>query len=460
MLRNIDQQLKALALAIIVLIGVTGVYAARGLYSDGSFWLVEMLSRGGFYIFDTHRAYVQALVQAPVVLAIWLGTTDLNLLIRLHSFGFVGVPIVFWLGALLLHFRTCFFWLFLSAYCVTYLRSNFFAAGEFSATYSLAAFCTAILLRDRLSYQLVLLLTLASAILIYSYEATLFLGLFLATLVVVRWCKVRVDKSTVKLCLVVPFMAFLTATYVGVRSTFFERNYDGSGAANFSAFKEIYFLYLLLVPILIVLLNTQYGRKLEKLLVSCLMVLSGLYLLYTFRWDQTNISFGYFSYAYRVLCNFLLLGILTLTAALYFWPNTFKLRSEATLSTGLSIGAIVFFISMAWPMLYHTYGFYKWAQRFEAQTLVIQTHTHIDQTPININHGLTHGYNWMWGNPSTSILLRGNAEAMILNNSAYKGFEPINSEASNGQPNAPKGRAADEKYPLRPFEKKSLLFPW
>jgi 3'-5' exoribonuclease len=31
----------------------------------------------------------------------------------------------------------------------------------------------------------------------------------------------------------------------------------------------------------------------------------------------------------------------------------------------------------------------------------------------------------MWGNPSTSILLRGNAEAMILNNTAHKGFEPI-----------------------------------
>ena len=71
MSESIDRSLKFLAMAIIVLIAIVGVYAARGMYSDGSFWLVEMLPRGGIYIFDPHRAYVQVLVQAPVALAIW-----------------------------------------------------------------------------------------------------------------------------------------------------------------------------------------------------------------------------------------------------------------------------------------------------------------------------------------------------------------------------------------------------
>jgi hypothetical protein len=458
--QSIDRSLKYLAVAIIVLIAIAGVYAARGMHSDGSFWLVEMLPRGGFYIFDPHRAYVQVLVQAPVALAIWLGTLDLNLLIRLHSFGFVVVPIIFWLGALLLHVRSNLFWLFLSAYCVTYLRSNFFAAGEFSVAYGLAAFCTAILLRERLSYQLVLMLIVASAILTHSYEATLFLGLFLATIVIVRWRKIPTDQLVIKLSLVIPFVLFIAAAYVGARSTFFERNYNGGGAANFSAFKEIYLQYLIFMPLLVVLLCTTFAQKFKKIVVASLIAFSGLYLLYTFRWDQTNISFGYFSYAYRALCSFLLLGVLTLAAALFFWPNTFKRRSQATGNAWLAIGAMAFFVSMAWPMLYHTYGFYKWAQRFETQALSIQAHTHIDKTPINRSHGLTDGYNWMWGNPSTSILLRGNAEAMILNNTAHKGFEPINPEATSGQPNEPKDRASYEKYSLRPFEKKSLLYPW
>ena len=80
------------------MIAIAGVYAARGMHSDGSFWLVEMLPRGGFYIFDPHRAYVQVLVQAPVAFAIWLGVLDLNTLIRVHSFGFVGVPVIFGWG--------------------------------------------------------------------------------------------------------------------------------------------------------------------------------------------------------------------------------------------------------------------------------------------------------------------------------------------------------------------------
>jgi hypothetical protein len=104
--QNIEKICKAAALVIILLTGVAGVYTARGLYADGSFWLVEMLPRGGFFIFDIYRAYAQVLVQLPVVLAISLHVSDLNTLIRMHSFGFIGIPILFWLGALLLHMRS------------------------------------------------------------------------------------------------------------------------------------------------------------------------------------------------------------------------------------------------------------------------------------------------------------------------------------------------------------------
>jgi hypothetical protein len=81
-----------------------------------------MLPEGGFYIFDPHRAYVQVLVQAPVALAIWLGALDLNILTRAHSFGFVGVPLIFWVGALALQFKSRLFWFFLMAFTVSYLR--------------------------------------------------------------------------------------------------------------------------------------------------------------------------------------------------------------------------------------------------------------------------------------------------------------------------------------------------
>ena len=458
--QSIDRSLKILSLAIIVLIAIAGVYAARGMYSDGSFWLVEMLPRGGFYIFDTHRAYVQVLVQAPVALAIWLGTLDLNVLIRVHSFGFVAVPIVFWLGALMLQFRTKLFWFFLMAFTVSYLRSNFFAAGEFSTAYGLAAFCAAVLLREKISHLQAALMILTAIALTHSYEATLFLGGFLAAVATVRLLKITNDKKSIRTLILVSIAIFLISVYVGARSTFFQRSYDGQSTANLSALTEIHLLYLMGMPAAMALLCISYSQYIKKALLIVLLMSSGLYLLYVFRWDHTNISYGYYSYAYRALCCFLLMGVLTLATALRFWPKVFKAESLPSVATSyLAISTIVFFASMTWLMLYHTYGYYKWAQRFEQVAITLQAHTPIDKTRINTNHGWTYGYNWMWGNPSTSILLRGNAEAMVLNNSNHKGPEPGSYEnVKSGDVPLPMDRPVLDPYPLKPFEKRGVLF--
>ena len=458
---SIDRSLKLLALAIIVLVATAGVYAARGMYSDGSFWLVEMLPRGGFYIFDPHRAYVQVLVQAPVALAIWLGALDLNLLIRLHSFGFVGVPIVFWLGALMLQFKTKLFWFFLMAFTVSYLRSNFFSAGEFSTAYGLTAFCAAVLLREKISHIQACLMILSATALTHSYEATLFLGLFLSAVAAIRLIRVSEDKSSIRILILMAIAIFLVSVYVGARSTFFQRTYDGKGAANLSALLEIHLLYLILAPLAISILCTTFGRQIQNWLLGSLILLMALYLIYVFRWDRGDISYGYFSYAYRALCCFLLIEVLGLATALRFWPTSFKANSVSAPRTSyLGLAALTFFCSMALILLHHTYGYYKWAQRFEREAIALKTHTPIDQTGINTNHGWTSGYNWMWGNPSTSILLRGNAEALILNNSSHTSPNPGNYEnVKSGKPATSPGGAVLDPYPLKPFEKKGLLLP-
>jgi hypothetical protein len=461
MFQTADRALKLLALLIIVIIGASGVYAARGMYSDGSFWLVEMLPRGGFYFFDPHRAYVQVLVQAPVALAIWLGTLDLNTLIRIHSFGFVGVPLVFWVGALALQFGNRLFWFFLIALTVSYLRSNFFAAGEFSVAYSMTAFCASVLLRQKIHFLQAVLMVLTAVALTHSYEATLFLGTFLVVLSLIRLIKVPEDKQGVRILILVSIVIFLFSIYVGARSTFFQRSYDGKGAANLGALTEIHMMYLMAVPALIVLLCTGYSRRLQPWLFGTLIVLAGLYLIYAFRLDRTNISYGYFSYAYRALCCFLLLGVLTLATALRFWSSELKVQPESGASgVYLALASMAFFGSMSGLMLYHTYGYYKWAQRFELEAIALKENTPIDKTAINTNHGWTHGYNWMWGNPSTSILLRGNAEAMVLNNSNHKGPEPGQYEnVKTGGEIQPMDKPRLDPYPLRPFEKSGLLFP-
>jgi hypothetical protein len=461
MSQTIDYFLKLLSLTVIILIGVTGVYAARGLYSDGAYWLVEMLPQGGFYIFDPHRAYVQALVQAPVALALWLGVLDLNSLIRFHSFGFVGVPLVFWIGALSLQFKNRLFWLFLMAFTVSYLRSNFFAAGEFSVGYAMTAFCVSVLLRQQISYLQASLMVVTAIILTHSYEATLFLGLFLASLSVVRLVKVQSDRRSIRILILLAVLLFLISAYVGGRSALFQRAYDGKGAANLGALADIHFLYLIFVPAMLALLCTEYARRNRTMLLASIFLLVGLYLIYAFRWDQTNISYGYFSYAYRTLCCFLLLGVLSFAIAVRFFPLVVKAEpKEKTGDTYFALGVTIFFISMTGLLLYHTHGYYKWAQRFEQEAISLKTHTPIDQTQISANHGWTHGYNWGWGNPSLSILLRGNAEAMVLNHSDQHGVAPGMYEnfRIGGAP-SPANQLNFEVYPLGAIEKKNPLFP-
>lgn len=113
-------------LGLMLVIAVTGILSARGLYADGAFFLYNMLLRGGLYMFDTHRAYAQFVIELPVFLAIQGGVQDLNTLVRVHSFGSIGMPILFWCMALIWQWRTAVFWWLALAFAVTYLRSGFF----------------------------------------------------------------------------------------------------------------------------------------------------------------------------------------------------------------------------------------------------------------------------------------------------------------------------------------------
>ena len=456
---NVDKSLKFFVLIMMLLIGVMGVYAARGLYADGSFWLFEMLSRKGFYIFDPHRAYAQTLMQLPVIASLELGITSLNFLIRAHSFGFVFLPLIFWITALAIQIHTRLFWFFLMAFCVTYLRSNFFAAGEFNITYSMTAFCASILLRTHLNRTLSILMLLTSVLLTHSYEITLFLGVLLVALSVLRLWKAVQDSHFARACILLSIIFFLLSSYVGFQSAFFQRTYDGRSTANLGALTEIHLLYLVAIPILTALLYTPIVKRYILAFTAGVALVIMFYMFYVVRLDQTNISFGYLSYAYRALTGIVLIGVLLLCAYFHYRSSFCRTESNTVNNTYLALISVCFFVSLALPMFFHTQGFYKWGHRFERAALAIHQHTPINLAGINTNHGWTHGYNWVWGNTYTSILLRGNAEAIVLNNSGYvspatSGYERIN---GIGGPEMSNDNQADI-YQLKHLKKNRSLF--
>jgi hypothetical protein len=461
MSQSLDKFLKVLALCVILVIGLAGVVAARGLYADGSFWLFEMLSRNGFYIFDQHRAYSQFLVQFPVALSIWLGVEELSQLIRIHSFGFIFIPLFFWIGALALQFKERLFWFFLLGFCVTYLRSNFFSAGEFSTTYGMVALCASILMTQKINLVLVILLILTSVLLTHSYEMTLLLSGLLVIVAAIRLFAFNSDARLVRLGIFTAILFLLMSMYVAGRSIFFQRSFDGRSTANFSALMETHFIYLVAIPIICFLLILISGRKARLTLFSLGIVIIFAYTLYVLRWDKSNISFGYLSYAYRALCGLLLAGVISASVVIFYYQRVFfskPVHQASSLALGLL--SITFLVSMAWPMLTSTNEFYQWLKRFEVAASTITTNTPIDHTNINKNHGWTHGPNWMWGNSYTSALLRGSGAALILNNSQCECADAQEKSLING-PFIQRGgsfKTQTTGNPLSNFQKSVPLF--
>src|SRR5258708_21064914 len=67
-------------------------WESRGLFVDGSAFLVQIARREWFFDFYAPRLYAMVVGQAPIMTAIFLGVTDLHLLARLLSLGLFALP--------------------------------------------------------------------------------------------------------------------------------------------------------------------------------------------------------------------------------------------------------------------------------------------------------------------------------------------------------------------------------
>ena len=438
---------KYMVLVIMVLIAATGTLSVRGLYADGPFWLYHMLLRGGFYIFDAQRAYAQFLVELPVYLAIEGGVRDLNTLMRVHSFGLIGVPILLWIGALLIQLRTPIFWWLTLAFAVTYLRSGFFAAGEYNTAYGLVAISFSIILCKELGYFYKTIFLSCAIVLTHAYESMLFIGVFLALTCLTRLWLEKKDDRVLKLILMVSCALFFYAVFIGICSTFFYRHENLKNTINYGALLEPHILYLIwMIASSMLIAFTKFSSQLKGGIVLLGLLASLLYLVFLWRWDKSGISYGYYSYAYRSLGAFMLAGILFVVWLMNVVPffirqPVFKLN-EPLLACTVSL----VFLVQACMLLGHTFGYYRWLKAFEVEASRIEGLVPIDQTEFNKGRGSISGYNWPWSNSTLSVLLRGNAEAIITNASNFTGWETFDPKTI-------------EKYPLKGFSKNAPLSP-
>lgn len=429
------------ALAIVLLLGVLGVVAARGLYADGSFFFITILKIKGFLSDDAPRAYAQIVTQIPLVAAIKLGVGDLNALIRLHSLGLIMAPIVFWMLALVIQFDKAYFGALLLAFSVTYLSSGFFAAGEYNVAYAMAAFCASLLCSERRDMPSCVALVATAFVLTCSYEALVFLGPVLAAMALYRYSAERRAGHVARWFFLVAAVLFVIAACISLRSILFPRSLENSSSAMEISpqLKKNHSVYMALILIAYVVSSLADKKVVIKAAVGISIVLSLVYLASPSMWLVPGRS-----YAFRAVSGIYMFVVLASIAAHFFLARR-KARALAISPYSSAIAAI-FFVTLCVPSYMKTLAYYGWAKRFEAAAIEAQSWVPVDQVFVDRKDRSTRDFAWGWTNPYLSIALRGNADAGVASASDYSRWELLKPE--QGMPN-----------PIIDYRKTRRLYP-
>jgi hypothetical protein len=209
--------------AVVVLIWGLAAYATvacRGLFWDGSSFLVNILDTGRFHDFYVARAHVDWVTQLPVLLLSESGVRDTRLLSMAYSAALFGLPTALYHLALArVRHDAVLLGIVITAVAVVYLPTSFFIIGEYNATFAAATAAMAVTLtsRDsRLGRDSRLcdaaLLCVLGVFCVRSYEAMVYLGPLLAAAIV--W-SLRKDKDrAIRIVAGIAALAFLAATVV------------------------------------------------------------------------------------------------------------------------------------------------------------------------------------------------------------------------------------------------------
>jgi hypothetical protein len=412
-------------------IAALGIYAARGLYADGSFFLYNILLQKNYWDFDKPRAFVQIITQTPVVIGIKFGLTDITKLIYLHSLGLIGIPAIIWFFALIQHLKSRHFWTLLVAFSATYLSSGFFAIGEYNLTYALAAYCFSILLKDKLTHSDSVFIVAAAISLTRSYEAMIFLGPTLFLFAARRLINPESNKIILeKYVLLGLLFLFSSASAISAWSILFPRDpVNLADAGNiFYILKSGFFIFLTLMISAYFLIQIVPCKA--RAILALIVIASSIYFI-TERniWNSPVMNHNFRSLSGLILCSIFLAvfaGEFIKKHALIKIP-ALKNSTQSEKLVSLSL-----FLSLAFVSATYSFEFSNWIKNFEIEARKASGWIRIDEVmPFDVEHS---DFNWAWTNPSLSITLRGNSAGGILNSKAYSGWEPFKPEAMQENP--------------------------
>ncbi len=167
-------------------LAINASIACRGLFWDGSSFLVNILDNGQIHDFYTARAHVDWVTQLPVLLAARAGLRDTHLLAMIYSASLFALPVGLYHAALArVRHDAVLLGIVIAIVATVWLPTSFFIAGEYNAAYAACVLAVAVALtpgehRVRDSVLLCLLGLLA----VRSYESLVYLGPLVAAVIV------------------------------------------------------------------------------------------------------------------------------------------------------------------------------------------------------------------------------------------------------------------------------------
>lgn len=202
---------------VVLLLWALAVYdtvACRGLFWDGSSFLVNVLDSGRFHDFYVARSHVDWVTQAPVLLLSKLGVRDTRLLAMVYSAALFGLPTALYHLALSrVRGDAVLLGIVVAVVATVYLPTCFFIVGEYNVAFAAVAVAMAVTMTTgprRLADAA--LLCVLGVLCVRSYEAMVYLGPLLASAIV--WSVRRTSDWAVKLLAGIAALAFVAAAVV------------------------------------------------------------------------------------------------------------------------------------------------------------------------------------------------------------------------------------------------------
>jgi hypothetical protein len=202
---------------VVLLVWGLAAYATvtcRGLFWDGSSFLVNILDHGRFHDFYVARAHVDWVTQLPVLLLSELGVRDTRLLAMAYSAALFGLPTALYHLALArVRHDAVLLAIVIAAVVVVYLPTSFFIIGEYNATFAAVTAGMAVTLtarENRLGDAA--LLCVLGVFCVRSYEAMVYLGPLLAAAIV--WSRRNDTDTATKMLAGIAALAFVAGAVV------------------------------------------------------------------------------------------------------------------------------------------------------------------------------------------------------------------------------------------------------